>query len=681
MRFNDSPRPIRSVLVANRGEIAVRVMRTCARLGLRTIAVYSDADANAPHVRAADEAVRIGPAPARASYLDIDAIIAAAKQYEADAVHPGYGFLSENAAFVRRCDEAGIIFIGPSADAVARMGSKIESKRIAEAAGVPTVPGYHDDAQDVDSLSAAAARIGYPVLIKASAGGGGRGMRRVDRAGDLAGAIVSARAEAEAAFGDSRVLLEKFILNPRHLEVQIAGDRQGSLLHLFERDCSVQRNNQKVLEEAPAPNLSAKVRKALYDAALLLGRAINYDSAGTVEFIMEAGDDAPYFLEMNTRLQVEHPVTEFVTGIDLVEWQLLAAAGEILPRAQDQIRIHGHAIEARITAERADREFQPATGHLVSVVPPRGLRFDSGVETGSEVGLYYDSLLAKLIAHGATRQSALARLAAGLESLTLLGVATTQPFLLDAIRHPLFADGKATTRFIETAFPAGWRPDPADLTMLRAAAAAFWLQPAEAEPQTAWTSPWAQRSAMRVMASERPAHTTLHVTDEYGDNDVDILAGRSGIEARVGEATVTLGAIICDGATMTVLDSGQDTTFAVQRDGDLVRITRRGMAISASVKLKIDLPRAPGSNERGGNIIDAPLHGVVARIFVAVGDIVEKGSAVLQMEAMKLIHSLTAPVAGRIAAIHCSAGDTVPAGAVLVEITSDEIPEIVEEAV
>jgi 3-methylcrotonyl-CoA carboxylase alpha subunit len=681
VRFNASPRPIRSVLVANRGEIAVRVMRTCARLGLRTIAVYSDADANAPHVRLADEAVRIGPAPARASYLDMDAIIAAAKESEADAVHPGYGFLSENAAFVRRCDEAGIIFIGPSADAVARMGSKIESKRIAEAAGVPTVPGYHGDAQDVDSLSAAVARIGYPVLIKASAGGGGRGMRRVDRAGDFAAAVVSARAEAEAAFGDSRVLLEKFILNPRHLEVQIAGDRQGSLLHLFERDCSVQRNNQKVLEEAPAPNLSAKVRGALHDAALLLGRAIGYDSAGTVEFIMEAGDDAPYFLEMNTRLQVEHPVTEFITGIDLVEWQLLAAAGEKLPLAQDQIRIHGHAIEARITAERADRDFQPATGRLVSVVPPRGQRFDTGVETGSEIGLYYDSLLAKLIAHGATRETALARLAAGLESLTLLGVATTQPFLLDAIRHPLFADGKATTRFIETAFPGGWRPDPAGLTMLRAAAAAFWLQPAEAEPQTAWISPWAQRSAVRVMASERPATATLHVTDEYGDSEVDILAARGGIEAHVSGTAVALGAITCDGATMTLSAAGQDTIFAVQCDGDLVRITRNGMAISASVKLKIDLPRAPGSNERGGNIIDAPLHGVVAQIFVAVGDTVEKGGAVLQMEAMKLIHSLTAPVAGRIAAIHCNAGDTVPAGAVLVEITSDEIPEIVEEGV
>jgi 3-methylcrotonyl-CoA carboxylase alpha subunit len=675
VKFTASPRPIRSVLVANRGEIAVRVMRTCARLGLRTVAVYSDADANAPHVRLADEAIRIGPAPARASYLDMDAIIAAAKLSVADAVHPGYGFLSENAAFVRRCEEAGIIFVGPSADAVARMGSKIESKHIAEAAGVPTVPGYHGDAQDVDSLSAAAARIGFPVLIKASAGGGGRGMRRVDRAGDLAGAIVSARAEAEAAFGDSRVLLEKFILNPRHLEVQIAGDRQGSLVHLFERDCSVQRNNQKVLEEAPAPNLSEKVRGALYDAALLLGRAIGYDSAGTVEFIMEAGDDAPYFLEMNTRLQVEHPVTEFVTGIDLVEWQLLAAAGEKLPLAQRDIRLHGHAIEARIAAERADREFQPATGRLVSVVPPRGLRFDSGVETGSVIGLYYDSLLAKLIAHGATRQTALSRLASGLEALALLGVPTTQPFLLDAISHPLFADGKATTRFIETAFPGGWQPESAGLTTLRAAAAAFWLQQGSAESEMAWTSPWARRSAVRVMASERPAHTTLHLSDEYGDSDVDISVGRTGIKAEIGGTPVMLGSISCDSTRMTLSDAGRETAFVVQRDGNLVRIAHNGMAISTRIELKIDLPRAPGTSERGGNVIDAPLHGVVSQIFVAVGDTVEKGSAVLQMEAMKLIHTLAAPVSGRVAAIHCNAGDTVPAAAVLVEIVSVDAEE------
>src|SRR6201996_4264604 len=436
-----SPRPIGSVLIANRGEIAVRVMRTCARLGIRTIAVYSDADAQAPHVKAADEAIRIGPPPARASYLDIDAILTAAKQAGADAIHPGYGFLSENANFVKRCEAAGLIFVGPSARAVEQMGSKIESKRIAEAAGVPTVPGYHGDDQSEATLAREANRIGFPVLIHAAAGGGGRGMRRVDAAAEFKPALVAAKAEAEAAFGDSSVLLEKFVLNPRHLEVQLFGDRTGNLVHLFERDCSVQRNNQKLLEEAPAPNLPANVRAELFDAALKLGRTIDYDSAGTVEFIMDRDSDAPYFLEMNTRLQVEHPVTEFITGIDLVEWQLLAAAGEKLPLTQEQIRARGHAIEARITAERADLGFQPATGTLSVVDAPRGVRFDSGVETGSEVSLYYDSMLAKLIAHGTDRAAALARLTKGLSELTLLGIPTIQPFLRDASREQLFADG------------------------------------------------------------------------------------------------------------------------------------------------------------------------------------------------------------------------------------------------
>src|SRR6201989_95500 len=348
-------------------------MRTCARLGIRTIAVYSDADVNAPHVKAAGEAIRIGPPPARASYLDIDAILTAAKQSGADAIHPGYGFLSENAAFVKRCEAAGLIFIGPSAKAVEQMGSKIESKRIAEAAGVPTVPGYHGNDQGEATLAREAERIGFPVLIKASAGGGGRGMRRVDAAADFKSALAAAKAEAEAAFGDSSVLLEKFILNPRHLEVQLAGDRTGNLVHLFERDCSVQRNNQKLLEEAPAPTLPGDVRAKLFYAALKLGHTIGYDSAGTVEFIMDRDSDEPYFLEMNTRLQVEHPVTEFITGVDLVEWQLLAGAGEALPLSQKDIRQHGHAIEARITAERADHDFRPATGTLVVVDAPRAL--------------------------------------------------------------------------------------------------------------------------------------------------------------------------------------------------------------------------------------------------------------------------------------------------------------------
>ncbi|HMJ97840.1 MAG TPA: biotin carboxylase N-terminal domain-containing protein, partial [Reyranella sp.] len=519
MRFLSSPRPIRSVLIVNRGEIALRVMRTCRRLGIRTIAVYSDADADAVHARAADEAIRIGPAPARASYLDMDAVLAAAKRSGADALHPGYGFLSENGSFVRRCEEAGLIFVGPSVASVEKMGSKIESKRIAEAAGVPVVPGYHGGAQDLKSLAQAAERIGFPVLIKASAGGGGRGMRRVDRAEEFEAALAGAKAEPLAAFGDDAVLLEKFILNPRHLEVQLAGDRAGGLVHLFERDCSVQRNNQKVLEEAPAPNLPGAVRTKLYDAALRLGRAIGYDSVGTIEFIMDQGSDSPYFLEMNTRLQVEHPVTELTTGIDLVEWQLLAAAGERLPLAQDHIRRHGHAIEARLTAERADRSFQPATGELSVVEAPRGLRFDSGVEAGSQVSLYYDSLLAKLIAHGGDRDEALSRLSAGLADLTLLGVPTTQAFLRDAIRHPIFAGGHATTRFIEKAFPDGWTPDADALRRLRAAACVSWAEPRMTDATSEWVSPWNRRSAVRVTTAVRPARLPLHAADEYGEVD------------------------------------------------------------------------------------------------------------------------------------------------------------------
>ena len=370
MRFLNSPRPIRSVLIANRGEIALRVMRTCRRLGIRTIAVYSDADADAVHARAADEAIRIGPAPARASYLDMDAVLAAAKRSGADALHPGYGFLSENGSFVRRCEEAGLIFVGPSVASVEKMGSKIESKRIAEAAGVPVVPGYHGGAQDLHSLAQAAERIGFPVLIKASAGGGGRGMRRVDHAKEFEAGLAGAKAEALAAFGDDAVLLEKFILNPRHLEVQLAGDRAGGLVHLFERDCSVQRNNQKVLEEAPAPNLPDAVRSKLYDAALSLGRAIGYDSVGTIEFIMDQGSGSPYFLEMNTRLQVEHPVTELITGLDLVELMIRVAAGEKLPFQQKDVKLDGWAMEARVYAEDPFRNFLPSTGRLVKYREP-----------------------------------------------------------------------------------------------------------------------------------------------------------------------------------------------------------------------------------------------------------------------------------------------------------------------
>lgn len=667
--FARSPRPIRSVLVANRGEIAVRVLQTCRRLGLRGLAVYSDADAAAPHVRMADAATRIGAAPARDSYLDIAAVIAAAQRMEADAIHPGYGFLSENADFARACEGAGLIFIGPSVAAVAAMGSKINSKRIAEAAGVPTVPGYHGDAQDEATLLQAADRIGFPVLIKASAGGGGRGMRLVERAEDFAAGLHSARSEAQSAFGDASILLEKYIRNPRHLEVQLAGDRLGNLVHLHERDCSVQRNNQKVLEEAPAPNLPEAVRQRLFDAALKLGRAIGYDSAGTVEFIMDAGDDQPYFLEMNTRLQVEHPVTEAITGIDLVEWQIRAAAGEPLPLQQEQIRVHGHAIEARITAERPDLGFQSATGRIERIAAPKSLRFDSGVADGSEIGLYYDSMIAKLIAAGRNRASCLAQLEAGLRDLVLLGLPSNQLFLRDAVRHPLFADGRATTRFIETAFPGGWKVDAAELCLLRAAAAAAWVDGNDGgDTATGWSNPWLQRQPVRVTASARPAKVTVLLTDDFGSCEVELRYGRAGVEATVDGVVLPLGPVVRSVDFLSIATESAAENLPLHRSAGKVRIARQGLAITANVMLKSEAPRAENSSGASGNHVDAPLHGLITQIHVSVGERVEAGMAVVQMEAMKLVHTLTAPRAGVVAGIRHAEGDIVPAGATLVEL-------------
>ena len=674
MALLTSSRPISSVLIANRGEIALRIMRSCARLSLRTIAVYSDADASAPHVKAADEAIRIGPPPARASYLDGKAIIAAAREASADAIHPGYGFLSENAAFARACDAAGLIFVGPSAVAVERMGSKIESKRIADAVGVPTVPGYHGDDQSPATLARAAKGIGFPVLIKASAGGGGRGMRRVHKAADFEAELAAAKAEAEAAFGDGSVLLEKLILNPRHLEVELFGDRVGNLVHLFERDCSVQRNNQKLLEEAPAPNLPESVRAKLFDAALKLGRAIGYDSAGTVEFIMDRDSDNPYFLEMNTRLQVEHPVTESITGIDLVKWQLLAAAGEPLPLKQDQIRARGHAIEARITAERADLAFQPATGELNVVDVPRGIRFDSGVEAGSQVSLYYDSMLAKMIAHGTDRASALSRLSAGLSGSTLLGVPTIQAFLRDAISHPIFADGKVTTRFIETAFPDGWRPNQQELLRLRAAACVAWAHLDVAATDTQWVSPWDRRSAVRVTSAVRPAKASLRAADEYGEVDAEVLVSRDSIVVEMDGTSVEFEPS-AHGHVIKLASDAASPPFVARHDRAKVSIASGGLSINATIRLRIEMPRTDGQLDRAGNVIEAPLYGVVSQLHVALGDAVERGAPVLQMEAMKLIHTLKAPVPGRIEQIRCTVGDIVPAGAILVEITPDEVEE------
>jgi 3-methylcrotonyl-CoA carboxylase alpha subunit len=433
-------RPIRTLLVANRGEIACRIFSTARGMGIRTVAVYSEADANAAHVRAADEAHLLGPAPARESYLRIDRILAAAKASGADAIHPGYGFLSENAEFAEAVAAAGMIFVGPPASAIRAMGSKSAAKALMETAGVPLVPGYHGEDQDPELLAREAVRIGFPVLIKASAGGGGKGMKVVERAEDFAATLASAKREAASSFGDDRVLIERYLTRPRHIEVQVFADTHGETVHLFERDCSVQRRHQKVIEEAPAPGMSAERRAAMGKAAVEAARAVGYVGAGTVEFIAE-GDDF-FFMEMNTRLQVEHPVTEAITGQDLVEWQIRVARGEALPCRQEDLVITGHAVEARLYAEDAMRDFLPQTGRLEHLVFPAGLRADAGVASGDVVSHHYDPMIAKLIAHGATREEALGRLADGLAATEVMGLVTNRGFLERILRHPEFAEAR-----------------------------------------------------------------------------------------------------------------------------------------------------------------------------------------------------------------------------------------------
>jgi 3-methylcrotonyl-CoA carboxylase alpha subunit len=648
--------------VANRGEIACRVMRTARRLGLRTVAIYSDADRNALHVRTADEAHRIGPAPATASYLNVDAIIEAARRSGADAIHPGYGFLSENAAFVRRCEDEGIIFVGPTSAAVSAMGSKIEAKRIAIEAGVPTVPGYLGDDQSPERLRSEADRIGYPVLIKASAGGGGRGMRLVERSADFEAALASAKAESRTAFGDDAVLLEKYIGDPRHLEVQIIGDTQGTLLHVFERDCSVQRNNQKVIEEAPGPNLPEAVRAKLFEAALKLGRAIGYTSAGTIEYILEAGSEDPYFLEMNTRLQVEHPVTEAITGIDLVEWQLRVAAGLPLPLRQDEIVARGHAIEVRLAAERPDLGFQPSVGTFAEVVAPAGLRFDTGVAAGSEVGLHYDSMIAKLIAHGPDRESAVARLREGLERLVLLGPATNQAFLHDCLREAEFAQGRATTRFLGRAFPDGWRPRPASLARARASAAvAAIVRPAAGDAHV-----WRRPSGFRVMGRRRPGKVWMDVSDEYG-------TATAVVQGQSPHFSATLDDTVVDVPPPDAGEPGVAATVAVApRGGWRVLATRAGLSIGADATLSVETVRASDAAGAADQNLIAPLPGLVSDIRVRVGDRVARGDPGLEIEAMKLVHMLSFAKDGVVTAVRCAVGDIVASGATLVEIEAAE---------
>ena len=663
-----------SLLIANRGEIACRIIRSCRRLGIRSIAVYSDADAGARHVREADTAVRIGPAEAARSYLDAQAIIRAALQSGASAIHPGYGFLSEKSVLPRLCAENGIAWVGPRAEVIEQMGSKIESKRIAERAGVACVPGYHGEQQDADHLLRQAASIGWPVLIKASAGGGGKGMRRVLAPEDFMPQLEQARQEARRAFGDDRVLIEKLIARPRHLEVQLAGDKHGNLVHFFERECSVQRNYQKVVEEAPAPCLPAVVRQRLLDAAVLLGRQIGYDSLGTVEFVLDEGSELPYFLEMNTRLQVEHPVTELVTGVDLVELQIHLAHGGVLPMRQDEISAHGWAIEARINSENPAHDYLPELGRVVRYDAPQlpGVRIDSGIAGGSEVGPYYDSMVAKVIGHGASRAQAADRLLEGLRGLVVTGIGTNQAFLGAIVDSPLFRSGRLTTGFLAQAFgPQGWQPDAGLRQQALIGAGLYQLSiPAAGAVQNPWQAAGGYRSmagagrvaAARVRVGEAgQAASKLQFTRAGEVWTVQI----DGIESQASAQWLGRDRLLLTPG------HGMPRAWDVSVDGDAVTLSHAGMRWRFLVLPEIQAQAraaAGAADAESDGSVQAAMPGVITTLHAAEGDRVEAGDVVIVMEAMKLIFHLSAGCAGRVRSLSCKPGDVVALGQVLMEI-------------
>ncbi|PZP94693.1 MAG: 3-methylcrotonyl-CoA carboxylase [Variovorax paradoxus] len=664
-----------TLLIANRGEIACRIARSARRMGLRTVAVYSDADRGALHVASCDAAVRIGPPEAARSYLDAAAIVAAARATGAQAVHPGYGFLSESLALIEACEAAGIAFVGPSREAIRRMGSKIESKRIAVEHGVPVVPGYHGDDQAPAVLSEAAARIGFPVLIKASAGGGGKGMRVVRSLGEFAAALDTVRREAKASFGDDRVLLERYLAEPRHLEVQLLGDQHGHLVHLFERECSIQRNHQKVIEEAPAARLHDAQREALYRHALAVGRAIGYDSTGTIEFIHDSGSGDTFFLEMNTRLQVEHPVTEATVGIDLVEWQLRVAAGEPLAFEQKDLSRRGWAIEARVCAEDPGAGFAPEIGAIVGYAEPggEGVRVDSGVRAGSRVTPYYDSMLAKVIAFADTREQAGRRLATALDQYELLGVRSNLGFLADLLRAPAFGQ-MLTTHYIERSFPDGWHAH-ADAVEAQATAALGCALAAHA-PATA--SPWQALGAWRVTGDAAPAGVRVLLEDPSRTLHQALVQARgNGWRVRVGERDFSFRARL-DGEQLDVECEGRSASHRFLRvhEAGAERVWLCG-AHGTHTWTRVDRVRHAldrgGAAEAGtGNSLRAPMPGLVTSVPVSVGASVRAGATLVMLEAMKMLHTLSANADGRVAELRCREGDSVRGGDVLVVIEPEE---------
>ncbi len=658
------------VLIANRGEIACRVIRTARRLGIATVAVYSEADRSALHVELADEAWPIGPPPARDSYLNSAAILDAARKSAAAAVHPGYGFLSENAEFAEACETAGVVFIGPPAEAIRAMGSKAAAKQLMQQNGVPVVPGYHGEDQTPARLLDEAERIGFPVLIKASAGGGGRGMRVVVGAAEFAPALASAMREAEAAFGDGRMLIEKYLQRPRHIEIQIFADRHGNTVHLFERDCSIQRRHQKVVEESPAPGLDAEQRQAMGKAAIAAARAVGYVGAGTVEFI--AADGTFYFIEMNTRLQVEHPVTEAVTGLDLVEWQLRVAAGEPLPVCQQDLLPRGHAIETRLYAEDPERGFLPQTGvlHRLRLPGSEIARVDTGVREGDTVTPFYDPMIAKIIAWGEDREAALARLRRALAETAVLGVATNRDFLLRLAAHPEFAVAALDTGFIErhkAALIPPRRPAP-DAALAAAALSRLIAREAAATEIAARSgdpfSPWARIDGWRLSGFEHQERVFRDGADERKvaatarDRDWLLQIGERRLVACGEQCSDGTLAVVLDGVrrNITVLDHDLET--AVFLDGESWRL----------VEIDPLAPRA-GEDPTAGRLT-APMPGRVTQLMVEPGSRVRRGEPLMIIEAMKMEHTVAAPADGVVTAVRFAIGDLVGEGAELIALAA-----------
>ncbi len=673
--------PFDTLLVANRGEIACRVMRTARRMGLKTVAVYSDADATARHVREADEAVRLGPAAARESYLNIEAVVDAAQRSGTGAIHPGYGFLSENGSFVDALDQAGITFVGPPASAIAAMGDKSAAKARMANAGVPLVPGYHGDDQADDLLRAEADNIGYPVMLKASAGGGGKGMRVVESSSAFQSALEGCRRESKAAFGDDRMLIEKYLVQPRHVEVQVFCDRHGNGVYLFERDCSVQRRHQKVIEEAPAPGMTPELRSAMGDAAVRAAQEIGYVGAGTVEFLLDA-DGSFYFMEMNTRLQVEHPVTEMITGQDLVEWQLRVAMGEPLPCRQDELTITGHSFEARIYAEDPDQDFLPATGLLTRFaldMEGAGLstdqvRLDSGVESGDVVSMHYDPMLAKLVVHGPDRDAALATLNRALAALDVQGVVTNRAFLMRLATHPGFKNVELDTRFIERNEATLFAPRTYS-TEAYASAALIGLHQLALEVES--DSPWDRHDGFRLNA---PHTIRIALCDpasaQADDSDEAVIivegkrsAGESQWQLSIGDERLTASLQPLAGDAVAVTLNGHRRRLQAHRDGHVVVMADP----SGETRLfwrRIDA--IDHGHHEAESTLTAPMHGTVVALLVEPGAAVEKGMPLMVMEAMKMEHTMTAPANGSVDTFHFQAGDTVSQGAVLLDFAPSE---------